>query len=532
MFTPSKIRALGSGKRLKGDHGLFARANTDLTVTIFMQKKIKGDNASKTRKLGTLFKESTSLKLELLEVQQKAIKWSMLMDEGNDPKYLRDNNSLLKDSMTLNQLLVEFEESRNTYGVGNAPKTMRDRRNTIENVFNDWLHKDVKLITKQNLLERFRVYSNKHNGCKPQTQKGMRYLRSVLNYGINKLDIMDKNPCVVFEGQLSLTSKPEEKKFLYPSETKKLLRFINGFVVEFSGKHLIKKYNLPEDADTPYRIQTYNLIKLLLLSGLRKGECLSLKWEQVHLNGSEYSKEPFFEIVTSKQKQPFGVPITEDMLEVFKYQEIARDVINLGDLDLSSDKGGHIQNSEYVFPSPNPKLHKGSPVDAPMENTKEGMEVLNTLLPELKQTDKIRANILRKTFATTAYTLGLDMDRISQITGHVGNLSTKGVATESYVARKADDHRKYFQDINEAFKGKIIKDNELRETPDEVADSLPSLTPQQIDELSKYGVLTEEEKETYEVNSRIKKQNEELRRELAKGSEEVISYIKKQDDFK
>ena len=170
MFSVSQIRQLDYPSRLKGSNGCFAKGSADSTsVSIYIQKKIKGDRNSKTRKLATLYKFSGDLKKDLREVEQKAIQWNIWMDEGKDPKYItKDNN--FKDTITLNELLNQYEKSRIVFDTGNAPKTMSDRRNTIKNVFSNWLQLDIKLITKQMCIDKYDQYTQGNTNNVTQTK--------------------------------------------------------------------------------------------------------------------------------------------------------------------------------------------------------------------------------------------------------------------------------------------------------------------------------------------------------------------------
>ena len=74
--------------------------------------------------------------------------------------------------------------------------------------------------------------------------------------------------------------------------------------------------------------------------------------------------------------------------------------------------------------------------------------------------DKLGANLCRKTFATTANRLHYTLDQIDRLTGHMGRLDSRNVATNVYIANSADDNRDMFVAINIAQLG--IEDLEYR----------------------------------------------------------------------
>ena len=73
---------------------------------------------------------------------------------------------------------------------------------------------------------------------------------------------------------------------------------------------------------------------------------------------------------------------------------------------------------------------------------------------------RLTAQLLRKTFATTAYAIGYSLDQIDLYTGHQGRFKSRKVATHAYVTVQADNHRLGFEKISDALVG-------LQEVPDE-----------------------------------------------------------------
>ena len=68
------------------------------------------------------------------------------------------------------------------------------------------------------MLDKYYEYSSGQNPKIPQAVKGIRYIRSVFNFGINTLKVLEVNPCNVFKGMISTKSNKDQTQFLKPSE--------------------------------------------------------------------------------------------------------------------------------------------------------------------------------------------------------------------------------------------------------------------------------------------------------------------------
>ena len=504
MFAISKLRALDAGDCITSGNGFVAKANSNGTISFMVRKKFKGSRVLFSRTILQVHKDF-GLADALISSTKIAMDWIGLLSQGIDPLEGIKKKQLEQEQQvtSLEDLLKSYEESRESFDVGNAPKTMRDRRNTITNVFGDWLPKPITYIDKRIVMDRYNLWASGQNNKRPQAQKAIRYLRSVLNFGKDSLDIIDKNPCDIFKGKISMKNKMDTKQYLKPSETKNMLRYINGFI-SYQGYATMAEFGLDKDAQSEFNIQSYNAIKLMLYSGLRLSEVLTLKWNNVHLKGTVFNKNPYFEVMKLKQQEPFGIPITEYMLDIFDRQKMVQSVkkarLNNNILKYSDDQpmkgisivGVTSKESDYVFASP-------SRDNAPMTSAREAFDNLNIIMPELITAKKIGANQLRHTFATMAFSVGYAMSEIDALTGH-GITGRSNVATDAYVGRVADDNRLKFVKIHDALNGKIIRDEEVIEIVDEVDKQLQD-NPNQIMELYDKGLLTEEEKQKYNTDA-------------------------------
>jgi len=188
----------------------------------------------------------------------------------------------------------------------------------------------------------------------------------------------------------------------------------------------------------------------LLLTGIRKNELLRLETNHVYLSEEDYKSQggtgPYFWITTSKQRQPFGVPITPSMK---------------GPLERAIGRAKKL-GSKHLYASPRP-----NGVDKPIANLRHAFAMLTSMMGKLSQNkkQKIGSNVLRTTFASAAYHLGLSIQQINMITGHTGSvLELNRVATGAYLTVTAEAHRQYFDLINMTLMGDYVPTPSRSET--------------------------------------------------------------------
>ena len=512
MFTVKELKKLQPNKTISAGNGFCARFNASGSISFLVMRKIKGDPIPKSYKVGEAFKDDPDLNRALLNAQSKATYYARLMSEGIDPKQKEKADKLakIKKQKTLGELLNEYEHSRLAFNRGNAVKTMSDRRGTLEIVYGKWFNRPVTTITREELMEKYYELSSGQTSKEPQAKKGVRYLRSVLNYGINVLNLLDKNPCDVFKNQISMKSNMDNTQFLKPSETVKLCRFLDALLDTY-GKDkngLLKEYNLDKKAISQYELQSYNAIKLMLYSGLRLNEVLKLRWKDVYLEATELNEGAYFETVIENRKQgtAFGVPIIAEMREVFSRQKMIQGRVSGADMKERLKNNEPPKQMEYVFPSPKTDRHMTKVVDA--------FKYLNQLMPDLISASKLGANQLRHTFATLAYNVGYSMTDIDIMTGH-GIKGNNNLATEVYVGGIAEDNRSRFEKVAKAINGIIIKDKQVKEITDSIGAEIATNPKALQDALSK-GLLSKNEKKKYNTNAlelkaSIKKEEAELK---------------------
>ena len=453
----SDLKKLKIGQEIN-ERGLRARKNKDGTCSFQIVKKLRGGRNPLRRVLG-IYPD-----MAISEAESKAILYRNLMSDGIDPydyeekernKAVAERKVEESKSKTLRLLLDDYE--REGVDKGNASSTLRDQRSTILRVWEPFLDKPIQQIDRQDLLDHNYYWNSQRKGrhgrpAKEDMKKAIRILRAMFNYAINVRELLDRNPCDIFKGRKESTSSTRREGHLKTKECIELWEWLGRLNEQqkdnvLNLKHAkLKEYDLGEERQTQY-----HAIALELLTGLRKNEILQLPWKDVFLEKDEYEDEgaegPYFRITTSKQKRPFGVPITDEMKTIFNLRKDAR--VN-----------------DYVFPSPKP-LGKGQ---APLGDDKTAFAVLNKLMPNLKEAPKLSANVLRHTFATACYHLTKSFELTDMITGHISGRINRNVATATYVHVQAETYREYFEELNAMLVGDKEKDVDWEAIPQDTEE--------------------------------------------------------------
>lgn len=452
----AEIRKLKYQEELKGERGLKVKKNKGATASFILQKHMKGTKNALRLKLGTWPDMSIDQALS------KAMEYRSLIGEGIDPRDYEKDKKKREDlkkkeeynkSVTLAQLhdmymKEKYSEDRH------ALSTIRSYYNTMQSVWKPFWHNPIQEITKDRLWDHYQNWisqrPSKRTGkpAKQQILKALRYLKAELNYAIHIKDYITTNPCDIFRGRVSLQSG-ESTQHLTIRESQELWEYLGKLygIEEADCNPLqldeVKSWELGQKVLNGYAEVQLEVIALELLSGLRQVEVRELTWDKVYLDKPQYDdgygEGPYFEITTSKQRKPFGIPITKQMENLFRRR-------------LKKKK------NNYVFPSPFRK-------NMPIAEDRYGFRVLQKLMPpsSLKNSNSLTSKVLRDTFATAGYALTRDASLIQRLTAHFSAQNRELNATAGYIHIQATDHRPYFEQINSFLTGE-------HELPDEIED--------------------------------------------------------------
>lgn len=338
---------------------------------------------------------------------------------GNRPIDDRRKQERLRqiNSFTLQDAIDEYENT-----VDWKPKTKLDALSTFKRRFGDWLNKPLGSITKADVLRRFKdikqdvVRKKKardkfrdENGIKIKTyeneiglgeaQRAFRYLSAVFNMFTE--DDIDGNLMLPHGNPCSYLKRRRVRKVLKPRE-----RYLNSL----ERSKLYSFFAIPEHPDYPIKTNKDDpdLILLLIYTGLRLDEALSLKWTDVDFENKEFTA------FNTKNGKDHTLPMTDATEDLFRNR-----------FALHGTK-------KYVFPSPVDKRQH-------MTASRVFARVSNHVGFDFTAHD------LRRTVATVASELNYDINSIGLVLNH-----SRGTVTSRYIQGDPERLRKILTDIQDA----------------------------------------------------------------------------------
>lgn len=394
--------------------GFAVRVTKSGTVAFITEGRIKG---GKTKRI-------TIGKFPVFSVQDAktiATNHLQLMRQGVDPEEKAEQDAqerleqaALKQALgvSLGDILESFFTVRQL-----KPKTEKDYRNTIKLYFHDWLSKPIRDINRQDIEKRFfgikdaagRRGTNEQG--KATAAKSMRILSSVFSYAkaeeINGTRLITENPVEVLRDKRVDRSIRRRDSYL---AARQVVELLNTFSV---CRH-------EEISPSDSRCSFYHAIALIVFTGLRREEAFSLKWEDVFLD----EEIPYFRIIDTKNDEIHYVPLTESTMDIIKSRE-------------------NFKINEYVFPA-----YKG--------DTGHIVEPRKTLNHLARLTGKpFTIHDLRRTFATKAQEIGLDMIALKRLLNH--KRSSRDV-TEGYVIMHSKEKLQTVREYLEKIEKSILND--------------------------------------------------------------------------
>ena len=403
--------------------------NKDNSLSFVFKKRIQG---TKRNPLGLLIaKYPSGTDVNLKHINETALNWTHMCEEGKHPKefnaYQKEleeqhdkiEKKLLEDKeRTFGWVFNKYNERKKDNGQ-NTESTLKDRIKSINTICPDWMGVAFTSINYEVVYDRFNQHASQRNyrgskGSRGASNTWARYMKAIWTNAI-KFKYVDDNPFILLEEEMGgFQSGEEEYNYLLPSETSTIMdtmQDVSGF------------YDLRYGRE----VQLWACV-LLLLTGLRLNEVLSLKWSNVYL------KAPIphfiFPLGTRKQKTIlYAVPIILMMKHVFK------------------NMNRHKKN-DYVFPSYKVK-------DSHIKDIDYGLEELepaslkgesNIVMGDIKRVESFTAKTLRRTWTQVGVKLGYDLNILNYITGRSSSLKSS-TAIGSYMTASLETAVPYFENI-------------------------------------------------------------------------------------
>lgn len=255
----------------------------------------------------------------------------------------------------------------------------------VTTTFEAWLKKPLKDINREAVTKRFNEIKTKGttgNGPAPaQANQAFAVLRALFNYAIREYREPDGSPV--------LTDNPVDVLYKKWTPLKPRTSRVPDSKVGAVWSFLVKARDEAYNRDT---LASIDLVMLLMLTGLRIGECCALEWNRVNL------EEGWIHIPDPKNSNPVWLPLSTQAVQLLTTRQ-------------------RVKGSRFVFSS----WGKAGHIKDPRDTMKKVSEVAGT---------KITPHDLRRTFTTIGIAnCGIDLTRVELLTNHV----PKGVTARHYL---------------------------------------------------------------------------------------------------
>ncbi len=342
------------------------------------------------------------------QARRKAQKILGSMADGINPT---EEKKLAKvKGVTLQQAFDDYLESRKDL----KPRTIKDYRDSMSRFFSDWLKKPLAKISKDMVEKRHKFIGEGSSG-KAQANLNMRTLRLIFNFAIAKYESADGKPLLKYNPVKRLSE-------------------VRGWYKVDRRKSVVKPHELPalfdaldemdKDGSTKALVSA-DYFRLLLFTGLRRGEGEKLKWKNIDF------KERTLLVTDTKNNRPLKLPLSDYTYDLLKAR---------------SDK----RVNEYVFP--------GAGADGHIVEPKRQLHKLRQLSGLT-----FSHHDLRRTFVSISNTLEISPYTIKRLVNH----STSDDVTSGYIIDSEERLQTTMQRITDAIllkagrlnKGKVIPIN-------------------------------------------------------------------------
>jgi len=262
-----------------------------------------------------------------------------------------------------------------------------------------------------------------------QANRVLALVSKLFNFARAEMELPVENPAK------GVKKAPEQarKRYLTKAETERLLAVLDQYPVtayhrlpkskwfEHDGR-IIKSRTVKLDEPDPALLQSVNVIKLIMLTGCRKGEALAAKWEQFNLEAGTWTKPA----ATTKQEQEHQAPLSRHAIELLN--------------------GIKRTGSPYVFPGD--------------EGHQQDIKKAWATIRRRAGIEDVRIHDLRHQFASVLVSAGQSLAIIGALLGH-----TQSKTTERYAHLFDEPLRKATDAAGAVLSGKPKADvHNIRET--------------------------------------------------------------------
>lgn len=362
--------------------GFGVRVTASGTKSFIVEKRVKGRVRRMT--LGR-FGELT-----VEQARKQAIQLLGKVACGVDP--VAERRRAAAQAITLGQAFTAFIEARQHQLNAN---TLRDYRNVMRLVFSDWQPKILSAITRHMVALRHREVSTERGEA--YANLAFRVLRALFNFALATYDDGEGNPLLSTNPVLVLS---QTRTWNRPTRRQTIIK-AHQLPAWYQAVMALKVPAALESAET-----VADLLRLLLFTGLRKQEALTLRWEHVDL------LDRTFTIPDPKNHHPLTLPVSDYLLALLQERHTKR--VN-----------------DYVFPGREGKGH----LIEPKRQVKQVIEA--SCVP-------FTLHDLRRTFITLAEGLDIPLFAIKRLVNH----RMSGDVTAGYIVSDVERMRAPMEKIS------------------------------------------------------------------------------------
>ncbi|TAL65060.1 MAG: DUF4102 domain-containing protein [Legionella sp.] len=304
---------------------------------------------------------------------------------GKDPVAEKRAESIR--SITLNEVFNEYLKTRKTL----KPKTISNYSQIINKAFPTWKNKPILSITKDRIAKHHEKLGTEHGEA--YANLAMRVLRALFNFASGQYEdaqgksLIMENPVRRLSQTRAWYRVERRQTYIKPHELKDWYSGLKGIENETLRDYLL----------------------LVLLTGLRREEAATLKWEHVDLGAKTFT------VVKTKNNEPHTLPLSE-----FLYDLLVRRYQN--------------RLNDYVFPGTGAAGHIIEPRKQ-MANVTKASGVHFTV------------HDLRRTFITIAESLDISAYSLKRLMNH----KMTNDVTAGYIIADVERLRKPMELITEYF---------------------------------------------------------------------------------
>lgn len=298
-------------------------------------------------------------------------------------------------AVTLGEVLDDFLLARKTL----SPRTVYDYKRLVNNYLGDWKERPVNSITKDMIEKRHRALGE---ASQAQANYTMRTLRALINFAIEKYEvngepIMAVNPVTRLSRAKAWYEDKRRKTYVAPDQLK---AWFDAVLAE------------PEQG-RDYMKDARDYLQLVILTGMRRNEALTLKWVDVNLASKQFT------IRDPKNHEDLTLPMSDYIAGIFERRHKA-------------SRSGKAKAAEFVFPGSGKSGHLDEPKRAVAK------VVADSGVP-------FTLHDLRRTFITVAESLDISAYAVKRLVNH----KMTNDVTAGYIVTDVERLRKPMQQITD-----------------------------------------------------------------------------------